>query len=72
MTLTPRRQPRPAIKLLPSYEALRKQGANRSAARDDSPLKEKTVNSGTVTEAQNAFRITKQIEMEQCGFTTTP
>lgn len=41
-----------------------------------SPLKDKTVNSGTVTEAyaQNAIRITKQIEMEQkqCGFTTTP
>jgi len=40
-----------------------------------SPLKDKTVNSGTVTEAyaQNAIRITKQIEMEQkqCGFTTT-
>lgn len=39
-----------------------------------SPLKDKTVNSGTVTEAyaQNAIRITKQIEMEQkqCGFTT--
>ncbi|MER8902778.1 hypothetical protein [Mesorhizobium sp. M0772] len=38
-----------------------------------SPLKDKTVNSGTVTEAyaQNAIRITKQIEMEQkqCGFT---
>ncbi|WP_044548615.1 hypothetical protein [Mesorhizobium japonicum] len=37
-----------------------------------SPLKDKTVNSGTVTEAyaQNAIRITKQIEMEQkqCGF----
>ncbi|MES0090549.1 hypothetical protein [Mesorhizobium sp. M0030] len=41
-----------------------------------SPLKDKTVNSGSVTEAyaQNAIRITKQIEMEQkqCGFTTTP
>ncbi|MER8432594.1 hypothetical protein [Mesorhizobium caraganae] len=40
-----------------------------------SPLKDKTVNSGTVTEAyaQNAIRITKQIEMEQkqCGFTAT-
>ena len=40
-----------------------------------SPLKDKTVNSGSVTEAyaQNAIRITKQIEMEQkqCGFTTT-
>lgn len=39
-----------------------------------SPLKDKTVNSGSVTEAyaQNAIRITKQIEMEQkqCGFTT--
>ncbi|ESX24733.1 hypothetical protein X767_11510 [Mesorhizobium sp. LSJC264A00] len=39
-----------------------------------SPLKDKTVNSGSVTEAQNAIRITRQIEMEQkqCGFTTTP
>jgi hypothetical protein len=40
-----------------------------------SPLKDKTVNSGSVTEAyaQNAIRITKQIEMEQkqCGFATT-
>jgi hypothetical protein len=39
-----------------------------------SPLRGKTVNSGSVTEAyaQNAIRITKQIEMEQkqCGFTT--
>lgn len=39
-----------------------------------SPLKDKVVNSGSVTEAyaQNAVRITKQIEMEQkqCGFTT--
>ncbi|TIT02523.1 hypothetical protein [Mesorhizobium sp.] len=38
-----------------------------------SPLKDKTVNSGSVTEAyaQNAIRITKQIDMEQkqCGFT---
>lgn len=38
-----------------------------------SPLSGKTVNSGSVTEAyaQNAVRITKQIEMEQkqCGFT---
>ncbi len=38
-----------------------------------SPLKSKTVNSGSVTEAyaQNAIQITKQIEMEQkqCGFT---
>ncbi|MCV3243149.1 hypothetical protein [Mesorhizobium sp. ZC-5] len=38
-----------------------------------SPLSGKTVNSGSVTEAyaQNAIRITKQIEMEQkqCGFT---
>ena len=38
-----------------------------------SPLNGKTVNSGSVTEAyaQNAIRITKQIEMEQkqCGFT---
>lgn len=37
-----------------------------------SPLKDKTVNSGSVTEAyaQNAIRITKQIAMEQgqCGF----
>ena len=37
-----------------------------------SPLKDKTVNSGTVTEAyaQNAIRITKQIAMEQkqCGY----
>ncbi|MGC4024622.1 MAG: hypothetical protein QM744_05360 [Mesorhizobium sp.] len=37
-----------------------------------SPLKDKRVNSGSVTEAyaQNAIRITKQIEMEQkqCGF----
>ncbi|MER9249798.1 hypothetical protein [Mesorhizobium sp. M0590] len=40
-----------------------------------SPLKDKTVNSGSVTEAyaQNAVRITKQIDMEQkqCGFTAT-
>lgn len=40
-----------------------------------SPLKGKTVNSGSVTEAyaQNAVRITKQIDMEQkqCGFTPT-
>lgn len=39
-----------------------------------SPLKDKTVNHGSVTEAyaQNAIRITKQIEMEQkqCGFTS--
>jgi hypothetical protein len=39
-----------------------------------SPLKDKTVNSGSVTEAyaENAIRITKQIDMEQkqCGFTT--
>lgn len=39
---------------------------------DVSPLKGKTVNQGSVTEAyaQNASRITKQIEMEQaqCGF----
>jgi len=38
-----------------------------------SPLKDKKVNSGSVTEAyaQNAVRITKQIDMEQkqCGFT---
>jgi hypothetical protein len=40
-----------------------------------SPLKGKTVNSGSVTEAyaQNAVRITKQIAMEQkqCGFTAS-
>lgn len=40
-----------------------------------SPLKDKTVNSGSVTEAyaQNAIRITKQIEMEQkqCGFSVS-
>lgn len=40
-----------------------------------SPLKDKTVNHGSVTEAyaQNAIRITKQIEMEQkqCGFTSS-
>src|SRR5262245_43312390 len=40
-----------------------------------SPLKDKTVNSGSVTEAyaQNATRITKQIEMEQkqCGFSVS-
>jgi hypothetical protein len=40
-----------------------------------SPLKGKTVNSGSVTEAyaQNATRITKQIGMEQkqCGFTAS-
>ena len=40
-----------------------------------SPLKGKTVNSGSVTEAyaQNAIRITKQIDMEQkqCGFTAS-
>ncbi|MBZ9795439.1 hypothetical protein [Mesorhizobium sp. ES1-4] len=40
-----------------------------------SPLKDKTVNSGSVTEAyaQNAIRITKQIDMEQkqCGFNAT-
>jgi len=39
-----------------------------------SPLKDKTVNHGSVTEAyaQNAIRITKQIEMEQkqCGFSS--
>ncbi len=38
-----------------------------------SPLKDKTVNHGSVTEAyaENAIRITKQIDMEQkqCGFT---
>jgi hypothetical protein len=41
-----------------------------------SPLKNKTVNSGSVTEAyaQNATRITQQIAMEQkqCGFTASP
>ncbi|MER9451377.1 hypothetical protein [Mesorhizobium sp. M0254] len=41
-----------------------------------SPLKDKSVNSGSVTEAyaQNAIRITKQIDMEQkqCGFTAAP
>ena len=40
-----------------------------------SPLKDKTVNSGSVTEAyaENATRITKQIEMEQkqCGFSAS-
>ena len=40
-----------------------------------SPLKDKTVNSGSVTKAyaQNATRITKQIEMEQkqCGFSAS-
>jgi hypothetical protein len=40
-----------------------------------SPLKDKTVNSGSVAEAyaQNATRITKQIEMEQkqCGFSAS-
>jgi hypothetical protein len=40
-----------------------------------SPLKDKTVNSGSVTEAyaQNATRITEQIAMEQkqCGFTSS-
>ncbi len=40
-----------------------------------SPLKGKTVNSGSVTEAyaENAVRITKQIKMEQkqCGFTVS-
>jgi hypothetical protein len=40
-----------------------------------SPLRDKTVNSGSVTEAyaQNAIRITKQIEMEQkqCGFSVS-
>ena len=39
---------------------------------DVSPMKDKPVSSGTVTEAyaQNAARITKQIDMEQrqCGF----
>lgn len=41
--------------------------------KDVSPLRGKTVNSGSVTEAysENAIRITKQIAMEQkqCGFT---
>ena len=40
-----------------------------------SPLKDKTINHGSVTEAyaQNAIRITKQIDMEQkqCGFAQT-
>ncbi|MEP6826816.1 MAG: hypothetical protein ABJA10_01940 [Aestuariivirga sp.] len=40
-----------------------------------SPLKDKTVNHGSVTQAyaENAIRITKQIDMEQkqCGFGTT-
>jgi hypothetical protein len=40
-----------------------------------SPLKDKTVNHGSVTEAyaENAIRITKQIEMEQkqCGFSSS-
>lgn len=40
--------------------------------KDVSPLKDKVVNQGTVTEAyaENAIRITKQIDMEQkqCGF----
>jgi hypothetical protein len=55
-------------------------GAKRSPSplvfhlcKDVSVLREKTVNSGSVTEAyaQNATRITKQIAMEQrqCGFT---
>jgi hypothetical protein len=43
--------------------------------KDVSPLKDKTVNQGSVTEAyaQNATRITKQIAMEQqqCGFTSS-
>ncbi|WP_316862355.1 hypothetical protein [uncultured Cohaesibacter sp.] len=43
--------------------------------KDVSPLRDKNVSSGTVTEAyaQNAIRITKQIPMEQnqCGFTTS-
>ncbi|MBA1143467.1 hypothetical protein [Mesorhizobium neociceri] len=45
---------------------------NKALCAAVSPLKDKTVNSGSVTDAQNA--ITKQIEMEQkqCGFTTTP
>ena len=60
-------------------------GSRRSAATSDTehvfhlcaavrPPKDKTVNSGSVTEAQNAIRITKQIEMDQkqCGFTATP
>lgn len=56
-----------------------KKGAKTSAIQhvfhlceDVSPLRNKTVNSGSVTEAyaQNATRITKQITMEQnqCGF----
>ena len=54
-------------------------GAKKSAephvfhlCKDVSPLKDKVVNQGTVTEAyaENAIRITKQIDMEQkqCGF----
>jgi hypothetical protein len=43
--------------------------------KDVSPLRGKTVNRGTVTEAysENAIRITKQIPMEQkqCGFTSS-
>ncbi len=41
-----------------------------------SPLRGKTVNHGSVTEAygQNASRVTKQIAMEQkqCGFAAAP
>jgi hypothetical protein len=58
-----------------------KNGAERSSSplvfhlcEDVSPLRGKTVTSGTVTEAyaQNATRLTKQIKMEQrqCGFET--
>lgn len=58
-------------------------GAKKSAdphvfhlCKDVSPLKDKVVNQGTVTEAyaENAIRITKQIDMEQkqCGFTAAP
>ena len=43
-----------------------------TSARRVSPLAGKTVNHGSVTQAyaENAIRITKQIEMEQkqCGF----
>ena len=56
-------------------------GAKRSATphvfhlcQEVSPLRGKTVNHGSVTQAyaENAIRITKQIEMEQgqCGFAT--
>jgi hypothetical protein len=59
---------------LPPYEASRKQGANRSEVRGNGPLKDRTVNGGTVTDAQNAIRVTRQIGMgqKQCGCATTP